>query len=202
MDYIYAHFEVETDAEDDGTIRGYGSVFGNIDSYGGTVAKGAFKKTIADAKAGNAPWPVMLSLHNSHTPIGIWIGMDEDNHGLRLQGKLAINTRRGADAYALLKMKPHTMTIKELAWMQFIELRQLTDHVPRQLTPRMPTVRLCLLTNDHRVDRHSVRRYSSIREKTDVRHDNRLTVDDFFCQNNRMVNARVRRCHFIGSTAY
>jgi uncharacterized protein len=83
-------------------------VFGNVDSYGDTVAKGAFRKTISDAKSGAAPWPAMLSQHggNDATPIGIWTGMDEDDRGLKLKGKLAVNTRRGADAYALLKMKP------------------------------------------------------------------------------------------------
>jgi hypothetical protein len=34
------------DHSDDGTTIGYGSVFGNVDSYGDIVAKGAFKKTI------------------------------------------------------------------------------------------------------------------------------------------------------------
>jgi phage head maturation protease len=38
-------------------------------------------------------------------PIGIWLDMSEDSHGLRLKGKLA-NTKRGRDTYALLKMKP------------------------------------------------------------------------------------------------
>lgn len=110
MDHIFCPFEIKLDqrGDDDGTIRGYGSVFGNVDSYGDTVAKGAFRKTISDAKSGAAPWPAMLSQHggNDATPIGIWTGMDEDDRGLKLKGKLAVNTRRGADAYALLKMKP------------------------------------------------------------------------------------------------
>jgi hypothetical protein len=53
----------------------------------------------------------MLLQHGDHTadgkmPVGIWTDMDEDDTGLRLKGKLAVNTERGADAYALLKMKP------------------------------------------------------------------------------------------------
>lgn len=32
--------------------------------------------------------------------------MAEGSHGLKLKGTLAINTRRGLDAYNLLKMKP------------------------------------------------------------------------------------------------
>jgi Caudovirus prohead serine protease len=98
MHHILCPFEFKSDGDDDGTIRGYGSVFGNVDSYGDTVAKGAFKKTIADAKAGNTQWPVMLSQHDSHTPIGIRTGLDEDERGLKLKGKLAINTKRGGEA--------------------------------------------------------------------------------------------------------
>jgi HK97 family phage prohead protease len=107
MDRLICPFEVKIDSDsEDGTISGYGSTFGNVDSYGDTVAKGAFRKTIADAKSGATQWPVMLSQHDQTTPIGIWTGMDEDERGLKLKGKLAVNTRRGADAYALLKMKP------------------------------------------------------------------------------------------------
>jgi HK97 family phage prohead protease len=32
--------------------------------------------------------------------------MDEDDRGLKLKGRLAINTRRGSDTYDLLKMQP------------------------------------------------------------------------------------------------
>ena len=107
MEHIFCPFEVKASPNDEeGIIRGYGSVFGNIDLYGDTVAKGAFTKTIADAKSGASPWPVMLSQHDANTPIGIWTGMDEDEHGLKLTGKVAIKTRRGLEAYNLLKMKP------------------------------------------------------------------------------------------------
>jgi Escherichia/Staphylococcus phage prohead protease len=84
MDRIYCQLEIKIAGEDDGPIRGYGSIFGNVDSYGDTVAKGAFKKTIADAKNGNAAWPAMLSQHGGtdQTPIGVWSDMDEDSRGL------------------------------------------------------------------------------------------------------------------------
>jgi HK97 family phage prohead protease len=108
MDHILCPFEFKADntSDDTGTIRGYGSTFGNVDSYGDTVAKGAFKKTIADAKGGNTNWPVMLSQHSDGMPIGVWTHMEENETGLRLQGKLALNTTKGRDAYELLKMKP------------------------------------------------------------------------------------------------
>jgi HK97 family phage prohead protease len=110
MEHFYAPFEFKMDGygDEEGSIQGYGSTFGNVDSYGDTVAKGAFRKTIADAKSGAANWPAMLSQHGGtdQTPIGIWTDMNEDDRGLKLKGKLAINTKRGAETYALLKMKP------------------------------------------------------------------------------------------------
>jgi HK97 family phage prohead protease len=94
--------------DNDGTVRGYGSAFGNVDSYGDTVAKGAFKKTIEEIKSGASPWPPMLLQHGAsdQNPIGIWTHLDEDEKGLRLRGQLAIKTRRGLEAYNLLKMQP------------------------------------------------------------------------------------------------
>jgi HK97 family phage prohead protease len=106
LEHIFCKFEIKNQRDEDGTFSGYGSTFGNVDSNGDTVAKGAFKKTIADAKNGNAPWPAMLSGSGDPNPIGIWTGMDEDEHGLKLKGKLALNTTKGLDTYNLLKMKP------------------------------------------------------------------------------------------------
>jgi phage head maturation protease len=47
MQHIICPFEVKNDpGTTDGIVAGYGSIFGNIDSYGDVVAPGAFKKTI------------------------------------------------------------------------------------------------------------------------------------------------------------
>lgn len=93
------------------TFTGYGAVFGNVDSYGDVIVKGAFKKSLADAKkTGN--WPAMLMQHGGWgmtsedlTPIGIWTEMAEDEKGLLITGKLA-ETNRASEAYGLLKMSP------------------------------------------------------------------------------------------------
>jgi uncharacterized protein len=112
MQHIICPFEVKNDpGTTDGIITRYGNIFGNIDSYGDVVAPGAFKKTINDVMTGVTARPAMLLQHGGEsaedkTPIGIWTSMEEDSKGLRLQGKLAIKTKRGADAYALLKMTP------------------------------------------------------------------------------------------------
>ena len=92
-------------------FSGYGAVFGNADSYGDVIQKGAFKDTLRDAKkSGN--WPAMLMQHggwgmgaDDMTPVGIWVSMEEDDIGLKVEGKLA-DTTRGREAYGLLKMTP------------------------------------------------------------------------------------------------
>ncbi len=88
--------------DEQGTIEGYGSIFGNVDSYGDVVAKGAFTRTLAEAKdAGRMP--AMLWQHNPDEPIGVWTSMREDAKGLYVKGQLA-DTQRGREALALIKM--------------------------------------------------------------------------------------------------
>lgn len=94
------------------SFTGYGAVFGNVDSYGDVIEAGAFSKFLADVKAGNQPWPAMLSQHGGWqmsaedmTPIGIWTDFAEDGHGLKVTGQLA-DTPRGLEMYKLMKMSP------------------------------------------------------------------------------------------------
>lgn len=111
MDRIICPFEVKVAKSDDGCITGYGSVFGNVDSHRDVVAKGAFKSSLVDAKNGGH-WPAMLLQHglgdevDSKMPVGIWTSIDEDDTGLFMEGKLALKTQRGAEAYELMKMTP------------------------------------------------------------------------------------------------
>lgn len=100
-------------ADGDGTreFTGYGAVFGNVDSYGDVIQRGAFRKTLADAKK-SGDWPAMLMQHGGWgmsvddlTPVGIWTEMGEDEKGLLITGKLA-DTQRASEAYGLLKMMP------------------------------------------------------------------------------------------------
>jgi uncharacterized protein len=112
MDHLIFQCEFKSDSNsEDGIITGYGSVFGNVDSSGDTVAPGAFTRSIADAKSGVGQWPAMLLEHGDNTargkmPIGVWVDMSEDKRGLKLVGKLALKTKRGSDAYQLLRMQP------------------------------------------------------------------------------------------------
>ena len=102
------HLTVELDVKtatlsEDGTFSGYGSVFGEIDSYKEIVAKGAFAKSLRKWKA-KGKLPRLLWQHRSDKPIGVWTSMAEDDHGLKVTGQLSLDTDQGKEAYALLKM--------------------------------------------------------------------------------------------------
>ena len=88
---------------DDGTVEGYGSVFGERDSYDDVIAPGAFKGSLAAHKAVGT-MPAMLWQHDGAKPIGIWTEMVEDSKGLRIKGQLALETVLGKEAHALLKL--------------------------------------------------------------------------------------------------
>lgn len=77
----------ETDAS--GKFAGYGSVFGNVDSYNETVAPGAFLESIAQLKAQGRTLPVLWQ-HRGADPIGNWDihSLREDGHGLYGAGQL------------------------------------------------------------------------------------------------------------------
>jgi HK97 family phage prohead protease len=88
---------------EDGTIEGYGSVFGVRDSYDDVIAPGAYAESLKAHKA-EGTMPAMLWQHDASAPIGVWLEMVEDAKGLRIKGRLALDTVKGAEAYALLKM--------------------------------------------------------------------------------------------------
>ena len=94
---------LEIKANEDGTIEGYGSVFGVVDSWNDIIAPGAFKNTLAAHKA-EGTLPAMLWQHKDSEPIGIWTEMVEDAKGLRLKGKLALGTVKGKEAHELVKL--------------------------------------------------------------------------------------------------
>lgn len=93
--------EVRFATDDAGTFTGYASVFGEPDSYGDTVKRGAFRKTLRERKATGGP--AMFWNHDSNQPIGVWTELVEDERGLKVTGKLVTETAKGAEALALLK---------------------------------------------------------------------------------------------------
>lgn len=74
---------------DKGVFSGYGSVFGNVDSYLEVVEKGAFVKSLDVMRSKGRTFPVLWQ-HRSGEPIGNWDidSMLEDDHGLFGEGQL------------------------------------------------------------------------------------------------------------------
>lgn len=93
-----------------GMLKGYGAVFGNKDSYGDVIAKGAFKESLKDWKKRDS-MPKMLLQHGGFIgpaedgiPIGKWNDMKEDDTGLYVEGELfALDTQKGRYIYEGLK---------------------------------------------------------------------------------------------------
>ena len=117
-------------AGDDGTVEGYGSVFGVRDNYDDVISKGAFVQSLKDHKAAGT-MPAMLWQHDADKPIGVWTEMVEDEKGLRIKGQLAMETVKGKEAHALLKMGAlNGLSIgfmsKEWAYDRETEVRTLT----------------------------------------------------------------------------
>lgn len=90
--------EVKLDAET-GIFAGYASTFDNVDSYGDTILKGAYKKTLAENGI-----PKMFFNHDSSSlPIGKWIEAGEDKKGLYIKGELTDGMSMSSDVRAALK---------------------------------------------------------------------------------------------------
>ncbi len=90
------------DLSEDGTFEGYGSIFGNVDSYGEIVEPGAFSKSLSRHSKEKSK-PLMLWQHNTDEPIGVWEDLHEDEKGLRGTGRLLTGIRRADEAYIMLK---------------------------------------------------------------------------------------------------
>jgi HK97 family phage prohead protease len=110
-DAFYAPLEVKfADGGTPGAFEGYGAVFGNVDSYGDVIQKGAFKETLRDWNK-TKKLPPMLVQHGGWMmtdmdalPIGMWEAMSEDDTGLHVKGRLInLDTERGKTIHGAMK---------------------------------------------------------------------------------------------------
>ncbi len=108
---FYAPFEVKfADGATPGTFEGYGAVFGNVDSYGDVIQKGAFKETLREWNK-SKKLPPMLVQHGGWMmtdmdalPVGMWEAMSEDDTGLHVKGRLInLDTERGKTIHGAMK---------------------------------------------------------------------------------------------------
>lgn len=90
-----AEFKFDGDA---GTFTGYASVFGGTDSYGDTIAPGAYSKTLT-----NRDRRVRMHFNHYGAVIGKWLSMDEDDKGLLVRGSLTPGHSVANDVLASLR---------------------------------------------------------------------------------------------------
>jgi HK97 family phage prohead protease len=99
--HYVAPLELKSLDEADGTFTGYGAVYGNKDSYGDIIVKGAFDNYLVGHAAKEVK---LLWQHDSRMPIGVYDEVRSDDNGLYVKGRLLINdVEKAREAYALLK---------------------------------------------------------------------------------------------------
>lgn len=82
-------------------VSGYASVFGARDRGGDEVVAGAYAASLSRLAAAGGRVR-MLWQHDPAQPIGIWDQVQEDTHGLWVQGRLLPEVARAREAAALL----------------------------------------------------------------------------------------------------
>lgn len=93
------------DGLEEGVFEAIVSVFGNVDSYGDRVMKGAFTDTLADWAASGDPIPVYWS-HRMDDPdynIGHVLEAKETDEGLWVKAQLDLEGGKAPQVYRLLK---------------------------------------------------------------------------------------------------
>ena len=84
--------------EENGIIKGYGSVFGNVDSDGDIILKGAYTKTLQE----NGSRVRYCNQHRIDQPLGKFTELKEDDYGLYFVAEIP-KTRMGEDVLLLMK---------------------------------------------------------------------------------------------------
>jgi hypothetical protein len=86
-----------------GEFEAYASTWTKTpDTQNDVIQRGAYLPALAAHKAAGT-LPAMLWSHDVKTPIGRWLSFEEDSHGLKATGKLTLETRKGAEAHALMR---------------------------------------------------------------------------------------------------
>ena len=132
-------FTITKALTEDGTFEGYASTFGNEDSGGDTIRKGAFKKGLEKLRKEKRKVK-MLWQHDRYAPIGGFTEFAEDDKGLWVQGKLTLGVQKAQEAYLLMQdevidsMSIGGYVIKEL-WDNKTLKRELLEVELREISP-------------------------------------------------------------------
>lgn len=90
--------ELKFDEARKGFFSGLASAFNGVDSYGDTIAPGAYKKTIKKRQR-----PIALRWNHYGPVIGKWTRIEETDAGLYVEGELTPGHSVADDVYASLK---------------------------------------------------------------------------------------------------
>lgn len=93
-------FRPRTTIDSDGTVEGYASLFGEIDSARDMIMPGAFRDTLRLRGIRRIP---MLFQHDPSEPVGVWLALYEDDRGLFARGRLIPEVARARELHALVK---------------------------------------------------------------------------------------------------
>lgn len=100
--HITRPFEIKS-VDESGKFTGYGSVFGELDSYRDIVMPGAFKKSLKEDFRDKGRKVPMLWQHDWWSPIGIYPVIEEDDIGLYLEGECNLDVQKGRECHSLMK---------------------------------------------------------------------------------------------------
>jgi HK97 family phage prohead protease len=139
----HKQFAFKADAvNEDGTFTGYGSVFGNVDSYREVVAPGAFADSLKAIKASGDPLPALWQ-HRSGEPIGGYDVLEEDSHGLKVGGWLLKDEiARAKEAYVLMKRR----VVKGLSIGYYVEADSWNEKDRIRTLTKLDLVEISIVT--------------------------------------------------------
>ena len=83
-----------------GEFEGYASLFNTVDAGGDIILPGAFSWSLQQRTAKNIR---MLFQHDPAQPIGKWLDIRQDAHGLYVRGQLSLDVQRAAELAGLLR---------------------------------------------------------------------------------------------------
>lgn len=139
--HITVGIKAQGDSLGEGQFTGYASVFGNQDSHGDVVLKGAFSESLKSYGERGSGIPVYWS-HQMSDP-QMWIGKTleayEDDHGLFVKVQLNTDTDNGAQVHRMVKegvvnQMSFAFDVEDFAFAtseefgDYLELRKLKIH--------------------------------------------------------------------------
>lgn len=139
--HITVGIKADAEASAEGRFTGYASVFGNKDSYGDVVVKGAFADSLQTYGANGAGIPCYWS-HQMSDPmmnIGQTVKAVEDDHGLFVEVQLDLDNPNAAYTHKLIKegrvnQMSFAFDVEDYAFAEseehgsYLELRKMRIH--------------------------------------------------------------------------